>query len=92
MPNLALAALAAVLIAVAGPSSKVEARAAKAKAQRAEVAGTAASVRRSTTPRRHLASARPNLRDRSTVYHANGRLDGQALFDSISDRTSGAGE
>lgn len=92
----------AIAIATAGIASlawsyPLEARATKSKVQRADAAPTSAK------PRRNVASTQrgngnevyagtSGLRDRTAIYNANGRLNGQALFDSISERTSGAGE
>ena len=75
-------------------ASPADARAAKAKMQRAAKAEAGSPVRRSaaTAPRRSAAARSVSLQDRTSINQRNGRLDGQALFDSIAERTSGAGE
>ena len=90
MVRLLAVSLVAVL-ALGTAAAPAEARTVKAKEQRG------AQAKQGPAPRRTSARATRELtttgyEDRSAIYHANGRLNGRALFDSISDRTSGAGE
>ncbi len=89
----------AVACAVAGTAmlacaEPADARAAKAKAKKAQ----SSQATRQTT-RVALRDGgwdafpgQPGFRDRATIYHPNGRLNGKELFDSIADRAGNAGE
>ena len=91
MKGLVTAAIALAALAALGPGPAVEARTGKAKMQRAEKAKAAQPVRRAAAAR-SSGWQDSGLRDRTTIYHPNGRINGKELFDSISDRSSGAGE
>lgn len=87
-------ALAAVCAMTLAPSTNAEAQSSRAKLQRAENAKSKPAVRRSAVvaARRNVGNGSSGLPDRTTINHPNGRINGQALFDSIAERTSGAGE
>ena len=90
--GLALAALSLCTLAVNPPA---EARTAKSKVQKMERAKAGPAPRRTAVGLRDGGwepfPGTPGLRDRSTIYHPNGRLNGQELFDSIADRAGGIG-
>lgn len=89
-----IAASAAFCVALLAPSLPADAQSSRAHLQRAEKAKAKPAARRGTNvaARRTTRVAIPELQDRTRLDHPNGRLNGQALFDSISERTSGAGE
>lgn len=78
-------------------SEPADARSGKAKIKRS------LTVERSVAPRQVARlqtntngwtpfPGQPGHRDRTTIYHPNGRLNGQELFDSIADRAGNSGE
>ena len=88
---MACAVAGTAMLASAEPA---DARAAKAKAKKAQSSQT-----RRLTTRVALRDGgweafpgQPGFRDRTTIYHPNGRLNGKELFDSIADRAGNAGE
>src|SRR5262245_61463990 len=88
----------ALSLVVAGAAGLALSQPAEARSDRAKVkkAHPTHHVRRTRIAQRdggwEARPAGPALRDRTTFYHPNGRLNGQEFFDSISDRTTGAGE
>ena len=89
----------ALALAVAGGSALVltepaDARSGKSKAKPSQKAaayrGYARVSKRDNTGQ--AVPGRIELRDRTTFYFPNGRLNGQELFDSIADRAGNAGE
>ena len=90
--------VAAVLIGGLGVAAlpvPADAAQTRAKVKRAvdgqPVARNAPSATRIAGSRISSAS-QSSLRDRSTYYQANGRLDGKAFFETLQERSSGAGE
>ena len=89
----------ALALAVAGGSALVltepaDAHSGKAKAKPSQKAASYRSLTR-VSKRDNTGQAVPGrieLRDRTTFYFPNGRLNGQELFDSIADRAGNAGE
>ena len=90
--------LAATVIAglsVASASDPADAaRGASAKSKRATSQPSARRTAVATRADRGTSSAASSiqLRDRSTFYLANGRLNGREFFDQLNERSTGAGE
>ena len=88
--------LAMLLFAGLGAASlpePVDAAQTRAKARRA--ADSQTSERRvavARTERKSDAARGPELRDRSTYYSRDGKLNGREFFDQLNERSSGAGD
>ena len=96
MPRPIAVTIAATAVMTFGLAGAADARTSRSKVQRAEQAKAIPAPRRTAAAHRNGGwepfPSTPGLRDRTTIYHPNGRLNGQELFDSIADRTTGAGE
>ena len=91
--------LAAVLIAGLGAASWPEpadaAQTTRAKAKRS--ADAQPQTRRVASASRTGNEREPipglvGLRDRSTIYHANGRINGREFFERLQEQTGGGGQ
>lgn len=92
-----IAAAVALLAAGAFAAPEPVDAAPRSKAKRAVASERPVKVRRAALPARseggwNMWPAGGYYRDRNNINHPNGRLNGQELFDSISDRSGSAGE
>ena len=96
--TLVFACLAAAFTTMAPISS---ATAAQSRAQAREAARDQRAVARQQSARRFAATTGESrepikgligLRDRSTIYHADGRLNGREFFERLQEQTGGGGQ
>ena len=93
------AMLAAIVIAAVSGAVTADAEAAQTRAKAKRTADSQQSPRRVAVAARadraqdRAQNSSPTaLRDRSTYYHANGRLNGREFFEQLNERNTGAGE